>query len=862
MQGAHAVHEATAPEPGTGGPVRAPQAHPEADVRADGPDPGGPGLVGRAAEVAVALAAVREGAGGVLWLGGPGSGRTHLLGHALDLAAAAGADVVRLPPSAWSRGPHGLEPRRRPVLAVSGGGDVPGPRDGTHGRRAEDARSTPAGVRRGLLDALAARPAARVVVLAVDDAHTLAPPVRDAVLEAVLTCERRVVVLATSGAAGPCLSVPGLVERRLGPLTPLEGIELLHLHAAHPVAPHVAVHLVERTGGAPGALLETAALLEPAQLRGNALLPDPLPVAPSVRRAVEPLVASLTDDDHRLLLTAAVDVDHSAEAVLRACGTDVGALLDSPAAPLLHLVAGRLRVRDPRVRAVVHGRASLKERTAVHRALATARLESGDVAAATWHRALSSLAGDVELVPPLLAVAGRMLERGEAVWAQRVALEAASHASAQTRAEALALVGRAALHAGHVADAEAALRRAARLRPEPRPAVLNDLVLATRLVTGQDVPSAPGPEGAVGRALTVLLHVERCAHEFVPCGHRLEVPDDGAAGEVARAVVELASGRPGCAAALDPGRIDDPLLAAAAATVAALALSAGHRTDEARAVLARLRAARGPVAGQGAWTDLEPDVEHAAPVVLPPLARACTELAEALVEARAGELDAALAAVREASFRTPVTLCWEGAAALVAGRLATLRGGRPDVLAAALEGLLPARPPRGIRAGLAATARLRVASPGTPAPDRGGDAPRVAAAGTASSDARAVPCPLELWLPGPDGAKDVPRPAPARSGGVGARGARREAPPVPADPAPGAGRPAWAARLTDRELEVARTVAAGGSNRTVARALGLSVRTVEVHLTSIFRKVGVRSRTELALHVLTREPAAHAPAGS
>jgi DNA-binding NarL/FixJ family response regulator len=53
--------------------------------------------------------------------------------------------------------------------------------------------------------------------------------------------------------------------------------------------------------------------------------------------------------------------------------------------------------------------------------------------------------------------------------------------------------------------------------------------------------------------------------------------------------------------------------------------------------------------------------------------------------------------------------------------------------------------------------------------------------------------------------------------------------------------------LTEREMEVLRLVAGGSTNYQVARALGLSVRTVEAHLTHIYTKLDVRSRTEAAL---------------
>ncbi|MFI5952764.1 LuxR C-terminal-related transcriptional regulator [Cryptosporangium sp. NPDC051539] len=68
----------------------------------------------------------------------------------------------------------------------------------------------------------------------------------------------------------------------------------------------------------------------------------------------------------------------------------------------------------------------------------------------------------------------------------------------------------------------------------------------------------------------------------------------------------------------------------------------------------------------------------------------------------------------------------------------------------------------------------------------------------------------------------------------------------PVTAAPLAGSPGVGAVLSPQELEVATTVARGATNAEAAAALYLSPKTVEAHLTRAYRKLGLRSRAELA----------------
>lgn len=68
------------------------------------------------------------------------------------------------------------------------------------------------------------------------------------------------------------------------------------------------------------------------------------------------------------------------------------------------------------------------------------------------------------------------------------------------------------------------------------------------------------------------------------------------------------------------------------------------------------------------------------------------------------------------------------------------------------------------------------------------------------------------------------------------------------------GRPSSPCQLTATEQQVVDMVVAGATNQEVADTLFMSVRTVETNLSRIYRKLGIRSRTQLAAIVAGRTP--------
>jgi len=64
---------------------------------------------------------------------------------------------------------------------------------------------------------------------------------------------------------------------------------------------------------------------------------------------------------------------------------------------------------------------------------------------------------------------------------------------------------------------------------------------------------------------------------------------------------------------------------------------------------------------------------------------------------------------------------------------------------------------------------------------------------------------------------------------------------------PSRGQPSPAETLSGREAEVLRLAATGLANKQIGRSLGISERTVKVHLGNVFRRIGVTDRTSAAM---------------
>src|SRR5450432_172347 len=172
--------------------------------------------------------------------------------------------------------------------------------------------------------------------------------------------------------------------------------------------------IVVETHGNPLALLELPRGLTPTQLAGGFGLPAGAPLSASIEERFTRRLANLPGDARRFLLLAAADPVGDPALVWRAAQQlgIPGSVAETVEAEGLLELGARVVFRHPLVRSAVYRAAALKERRAVHRALAEATDPEMDPDRRAWHRAQAASMPDEDVAAELERSAGRAQARG------------------------------------------------------------------------------------------------------------------------------------------------------------------------------------------------------------------------------------------------------------------------------------------------------------------------------------------------------------------------------------------------------------------------------------------------------------------
>jgi DNA-binding CsgD family transcriptional regulator len=361
------------------------------------------------------LDATRGGHGGVLVVhGDPGVGKTALLAYAVQAASefqvvqAVGVDgemelsyaaLQQLCSTVLDFMERLPEPQREAVAIAFGQRAGPAPNAFLVGL--------------AVLGLLSEAAEDRPVLCAVDDAQWLDRESERALAFVArrLLAERIAIVFATRDLGD---SLAGLPELHVGPLGRRDGRALLESVLPAPLDERVLDRIVLETHGNPLALLELPRGMTPSQLAGGFGLPAAVPLSASIEESFARRLAGLPGDARRLLLVAAADPVGDTALVWRAAqqlGIPKSAAEAVQAAGLVELGA-RVAFRHPLARSAVYRAAGLKERHAVHRALADATDPRIDPDRRAWHRAQTASTPDEDIAAELERSAGRAQSRG------------------------------------------------------------------------------------------------------------------------------------------------------------------------------------------------------------------------------------------------------------------------------------------------------------------------------------------------------------------------------------------------------------------------------------------------------------------
>jgi DNA-binding CsgD family transcriptional regulator len=208
-------------------------------------------------------------------------------------------------------------------------------------------------------------------------------------------------------------TLAGLPELRVEPLGRRDARTLLESVLPAPVDEHVLDRIVLETHGNPLALLELPRGMTPIQLAGGFGLPA-VPLSTSIEESFTRRLAKLPGDARRLLLIAAADPTGD-PAVVWGAARQLGlpeSIAETVEAEDLLELGVRIVFRHPLVRSAVYRAAGLKERRAVHRALAEATDPEIDPDRRAWHRAQAASMPDENVAAELERSAGRAQARG------------------------------------------------------------------------------------------------------------------------------------------------------------------------------------------------------------------------------------------------------------------------------------------------------------------------------------------------------------------------------------------------------------------------------------------------------------------
>ena len=648
--------------------------------------------------------------------------------------------------------------------------------------------------------------------IVVDDIDFLDAQVRSSLREALDASGGIAIVSAASSAAfDSALSV------RLEPLSDDAVRELLSQRG---VAPRAAQRCAAVASGNPGLAVSLADGLSDAQRTDRAAVPEMPRLAAEVAAELHARLRQLGERTCRALVVAAADEDGDLVAVRKALeqlgeaggelgtGESLEATFDTAEeAAIVDVVGSKVTFVDPWLRLAAYHLVAPASRRAAHRALAAAYDSPRQGDARVRHLVAASSGPSDQVAQSLMVVAAAAARRGDRVTAARMASQAAD----------LSVTGE--------------LRSASMLRAIGWCLDVGEYNQAQRLVDGLDGLAAD--EQRAASEVSALLHGDQesgsdVTHLTVPMSEREVATWHGRHRQRLSWWAEAEAGRHGRVIQ----QIGSSNAAPAELWARALALRHGGFVRDAAELVARTLATlpQGASHVRDRWELLEADLSL--------LAGRREEVATTL-NATAGGGEWRSIVARAALVASPALAT--SAACVHVPAHEPLRSIRDEQL-------------RGIsNADHQVLAAAAVAAEAQGLPVEAGESWLMAAEVAALGGAAGAPAQVAEYV---RKASDVLHRCAVRSWDDRLQSLLKAAHQVqPATPA--AAVDAELDALSAAEWRVAASVAEGLTNREVAAALFLSVKTVDFHLQQIYRKLALRSRTELAVRVAghTHSPA-------